>query len=157
MLTIRFPASLLLATAVLLGGPGAARSDEPLPPAAMPRDYKGPRPKPRAAAEVEAVLAGAPNPPEKVRPIRMVLVAGPKDHGAGEHDYPAWQKAWAALFGRASQVEVATAWEWPDRQEFRKADVLVFYQHGDWTPERARAFRRFPGANPPPAYRYILC
>jgi hypothetical protein len=103
----------------------------------MPRDHKGPRPKPRPVAQVEAVLAGASKLPEKLRPLRVVLVAGKKDHGKGEHDYPAWQKAWSALFKMADQVEVATAWEWPDREEFRKADVMVFYQHGDWTPKRA--------------------
>jgi type 1 glutamine amidotransferase len=106
-------------------------------PPAMPRDAKEARPKPRPAKEVEAVLAGAPNPPEKTRPLRMVLVAGKKDHGPGEHDYPAWQKAWAALFKLADKVEVVTAWEWPERDEFQKADVMVFYQHGDWTAARA--------------------
>src|SRR5207244_413733 len=121
----------------------AVRAEKLLPPTAMPRDQKGPRPQPRTAAEVEAVLAGAPNPPEKIRPLRVVLVAGKKDHGAGEHDYPAWQKAWAALIGLAAKVEVATAWEWPDPEEFRKADVIVFYQHGDWTAERAAAIDTF--------------
>ena len=71
------------------------------------------RPKPRPAAEVQAVLAGATPLPEKLRPLRVVLVAGKKDHGKGEHDYPAWQKAWASLFGGAAKVEVATGWEWP--------------------------------------------
>ena len=106
---------------------------------AMPRDYKKPeeRPKPRTAAEVNAVLAGAPKPPEKTRKLRVVLVAGKKDHGLGEHDYPAWQKAWAELFGAAKDVEVATAWEWPEKQEFQKADAMVFYQHGDWDAKRA--------------------
>jgi type 1 glutamine amidotransferase len=137
MIPIRLPAALLLGTAALLAGPATARPDEPLPPTAMPRDFQGPRAKPRAAAEVEAVLAGAPTPPEKTRPIRIVLVAGKKDHGKGEHDYPAWQKAWGALFSRAPQVEVATGWEWPERDEFRKADVIVFYQNGDWTADRA--------------------
>src|SRR5439155_646120 len=59
------------------------------------------------------------------------------DHGKGEHDYPAWQKAWGALFKLAEGVEVVTAWEWPAADEFQKADVLVFYQHGDWTAKRA--------------------
>jgi hypothetical protein len=122
--------------ASLTGGPSSARTDDKLPPTAMPRDYKGPRPKPRSAAEVEAVLAGAMKP-ERVRSIRIVLVAGKKDHGTGEHDYPAWQKAWAALFKLADDVDVATAWEWPDSAEFRKADVMIFYQHGDWTPARS--------------------
>jgi type 1 glutamine amidotransferase len=114
-----------------------APADEALPPTAMPRDHKGKRPPPRRAAEVEAVLTGAPKPPEKARPLRVVLVAGKKDHARGEHDYPAWQKAWTALFQRAAGVEVVNGWEWPDKEEFRKADVIVFYQRGDWTPARA--------------------
>ena len=40
---------------------------------------------------------------------------------------------------------MATAWEWPDPEEFRKADVMVFYQHGDWTPERAADIDAFLG------------
>jgi putative heme-binding domain-containing protein len=109
------------------------------PPPSMSRDYAGSekRPKPRTVAEVNAVLAGAPNPPEKTRPIRVVLVAGPKDHGPGEHDYPAWQKAWKELLGTADNIEVATAWEWPTKEEFQKADVMVFYQRGDWNDRRA--------------------
>ena len=103
----------------------------------MPRDYAGPRPGPRSLAEVNAVLAGAPNPPQPTRPIRVVLVAGPKDHGPGEHDYPAWQKAWSELLAAGEGVEVATAWEWPAQEELAKADVLVIYQHGDWNPRRA--------------------
>jgi len=103
----------------------------------MPRDYVGPRPKLRTLAEVNAVLAGAPSPPAATRPIRVVLVAGPKDHGPGEHDYPAWQKAWAELLASREKIEVATAWEWPAKEEFDKADVLIFYQHGDWDARRA--------------------
>src|SRR4051812_9354377 len=84
---------------------GTLRAADPHP-ASMPRDYAGKeaRPKPRPLAEVNAVLAGAPNPPEKTRPIRIVLVAGKKDHGKGEHDYPAWQTAWNELFTAAGQV-----------------------------------------------------
>jgi putative heme-binding domain-containing protein len=103
----------------------------------MPRDLAGPRPKPRSVAEVRAALAGSPNPPLKTRRIRIVLVAGPKDHGPGEHDYPAWQKAWAELLAAPDNTEVVTAWEWPAAEEFRKADVMVFYQHGDWNGKRA--------------------
>jgi type 1 glutamine amidotransferase len=137
MRTFSWPAGFLLGAAFLLGGPESDHAGEPLPPTAMPRDHKGPRPKPRAAAEVEAVLAGVPTTPTKLRPLRIVLVAGKKDHGKGEHDYPAWQKAWAALFRLADKVEVTTGWEWPAPEEFQKADVMVFYQHGDWTAARA--------------------
>jgi putative heme-binding domain-containing protein len=110
------------------------------PPPQMSRDYVGPRPKARSLAEVNAMLAGAPEPPppaDKLRPIRILLVAGPQDHGPGEHDYPAWQRAWAELLAAADGVEIATAWEWPAAEELKNADVIVFYQRGDWNPTRA--------------------
>lgn len=108
------------------------------PGPAMPRDYPGRRPKARTLAEVDAILAGAPNPPEKTRPLNILLVAGPKDHGIGEHDYPAWQKTWPNLFAAAEGVRVATAWEWPTKEEFAKADVVVFFQRGTWDEKRAK-------------------
>jgi len=107
-------------------------------PPHMPADAAGPPPAPRPRAELKAVLEGAPTPPEATRPIKVVLVAGNKDHGPGEHDYPAWQKAWAELLAAGSQVEVGTAWDWPAREDLDTADVLVFYQQGKWTPERAK-------------------
>jgi putative heme-binding domain-containing protein len=105
----------------------------------MPNDYVGSekRPKPRTIAEVNAILAGAPSPPEKTRPIRVVLVAGAKDHGPGEHDYPAWLKAWSELLAAGDKIEVATAMGWPAKEEFQKADAMVFFQRGDWTAARA--------------------
>jgi hypothetical protein len=128
--------SLPIVAVVMLVLGHVSLAADPLPPTAMPRDHGGPRPKPRTADEVNAVLAGAPNPVLARRPLRLVLVAGKKDHGKGEHDYPAWQKAWAPLFAMADKVEVATAREWPERPEFQKADAMIFFQHGDWTPER---------------------
>jgi type 1 glutamine amidotransferase len=125
------------AAVLILFSLALVHAEEPRPAPAMPRDHKGPRPKARSAAEVEAVLAGAPAAPEKLRPLHVVLVAGKKDHGAGEHDYPAWQKAWEALFKLAKNVEVTTAWEWPAKEEFAKADVMISFQHGDWDAARA--------------------
>jgi putative heme-binding domain-containing protein len=107
------------------------------PPPQMPRDHPGPRPKARTVAEVNAALAGAPNPAEKTRPIHILFVAGAKDHGIGEHDYPAFQKAWSELLAAANDVEVSTAWEWPSGEQFKQADVVVFFQHGDWNEKRA--------------------
>jgi type 1 glutamine amidotransferase len=107
------------------------------PPPSMPLDPSKPPPKPRTVAEVNAVLAGAPNPPEKTKPIRICLVAGPKDHGPAEHDYPAWQKCWKELMSAADKAEITTAWEWPSKEEFAKADVMVLFQHGDWNAKRA--------------------
>ncbi|HSQ57793.1 MAG TPA: ThuA domain-containing protein, partial [Gemmata sp.] len=109
------------------------------PGPSMPRDYVGAekRPRPRTIAEVNAVLAGAPNPPAKTRPIFVVLVAGAKDHGPGEHDYPAWLKVWKELLAAGDKIEVMTAWEWPTKEQFKRADAVVFYQHGSWDAKRA--------------------
>src|SRR5262249_32234356 len=47
------------------------------------------------------------------------------------------QKAWADLLAAAEHVEVATAFDWPAKEEFAKADVIVVYQRGDWNAQRA--------------------
>ena len=107
------------------------------PPPSMPHDLVEGRPAPRQKSEIFALLAGAPSPPAAIRPLKIVLVAGVKDHGPGEHDYPAWQKAWTELMGAADQIEVSTAWEWPDKKQFAEADVMVFFQHGTWNEQRA--------------------
>jgi Trehalose utilisation len=112
-------------------------------PLRMPEYGKGPPPPPRTRAEVQAVLAGAPSPALKTRALDIVLVAGKKDHGLGEHDYPAWQKVWAGLLATDPEARVFTAWEWPKAENFRAADVMVFYQHGTWTPERAKDIDAF--------------
>lgn len=106
-------------------------------PPQMPHDHPGPRPKPRTLAEVNAVLAGAPSPPETVRPLHIVLVAGEKDHGIGEHDYPAFQKSWSQLMAASNDTEVTTARDWPSKSQFEQADAIVFFQHGDWNESRA--------------------
>jgi type 1 glutamine amidotransferase len=62
-----------------------------------------------------------------LRPLNIVLVAGPKDHGPGEHDYPRWQKRWKELLGKAPRARVAACEVWPDRGHWDLADVIVFY------------------------------
>lgn len=105
-------------------------------PPHMPRDDASPGVA-RSRQEIAAALAGAPAPPERTRPLRIVLVAGPKDHGPGEHDYPAWQKSWAELLSAASETTVEMAWQWPSAEQLASADVLVLYQHGGWQADRA--------------------
>src|SRR5205807_127212 len=92
----------------------------------------GEKPKPspllRTRAEVQAVLSqSAATTNAKIRPLNIVLVASAQDHGPGEHDYPAWQKAWNPLLSRSQQVTVTNVWQWPTAEQFQHADVLVFY------------------------------
>jgi putative heme-binding domain-containing protein len=113
-------------------------------PPTMP-DYGGQTPpEPRDMHEIDAVLAGAAELDgaaelaAEPRPLHIVLVAGAKDHGPGEHDYPAWLKVWGRLLAMADRLRVTTAMDWPTEADWKTAEAIVFYQHGTWTAERAR-------------------
>lgn len=113
------------------------------PPPQMPLDSPLTAPPLRTRAEVLNVLRGAPAQTTPARPLNIVLTAGPKDHGPGEHDYPAWQQAWEELLLAAAGVEVSTAWEFPDDQQLASADVVLFFQKGSWGSERAAQIDAF--------------
>jgi putative heme-binding domain-containing protein len=97
----------------------------------------------RSIAEVNAVLAGSvplpTGPQPELRPIKIVLVAGNKDHGPGEHDYPAWQVQWQGLLSAAKEVEADVAWSFPNESQLASADVLIFFQKGTWDDARQKA------------------
>jgi type 1 glutamine amidotransferase len=109
----------------------------------MPTYADAAPPAARSRAEVEKLLAGADETADSAKPLRVLLVAGPKDHGKGEHDYPAWQEVWSRLLGKAPNTEVKTAWMFPTAEEAEQADVMVFYQKGTWNDERAELVDNF--------------
>ncbi|WP_182865381.1 ThuA domain-containing protein [Rhodopirellula sp. JC639] len=113
------------------------------PPPHMPLDSPLEAPPVRTQAEVAAVLAGAESMPSELAPVNVVLVAGKKDHGPGEHDYPAWQIQWGQLLAAAEAVHVDAAWDFPDVQQLADADVLVFFQKGDWDDQRQSKMDRY--------------
>ncbi|MBN1911946.1 MAG: ThuA domain-containing protein [Pirellulales bacterium] len=117
-------------------------------------------PPSRTLAEVKTVLDRAPPGPAE-RKLHVVLMAGRKDHGTGEHDYPLWQKRWKVLLGGlgpgdepilntygppkqankadlagAKNVTVDTALDWPSPEQWEKADLVVQYSAPGWTPEK---------------------
>jgi type 1 glutamine amidotransferase len=80
----------------------------------------------------------------KQRTLNVLLVSGPKDHGIGEHDYPAFQKRWTTLLGLADDVKVAQAEAWPTRAQLDAADVAVFYSANPaWNAEHAKDLDAF--------------
>lgn len=105
-------------------------------PPHMPLDAPLEAPPMRTHAELAAVLAGSTTATDPPKSLDIVLVAGKKDHGPGEHDYPAWQIQWGQLLAAAPQVNVSAAWEFPDDQQMASADVLVFFQKGAWDDDR---------------------
>ncbi len=113
------------------------------PPPTLPLDgLKIPYPA-RTRAEVEAVLEGATPERRAPAPLRILLVAGPKDHGPGEHDYPAWQKQWKRLLSAGRATHVETAWEWPTPEQWKTTDMVVLFQYGDFNNKRAKDLDAF--------------
>ncbi len=106
------------------------------PPPSMPLDSPLQAPSIRTASEVAAMLQGSQPLPSQLKPLKIVLVAGVKDHGPGEHDYPAWLTQWGQLMVAAPEVDVQAAWEFPDEAQLATADILLFFQKGSWNDRR---------------------
>jgi type 1 glutamine amidotransferase len=109
----------------------------PTPLSPAPLEIRG-EPAARNRVEYDSLLrdtaaASALDP----KPLKIVLCAGPKDHGPGEHDYPLWQTRWTRLLGLADGVTVETANRWPSAAQFASANVIVFYSNNpDWNAAR---------------------
>jgi len=75
----------------------------------------------------------------ELKPIKIVLLAGKKDHGPGEHDYPAWQAKWGPMFAKLPGVTVENAFGWPSEQQWREANlVIAYYWNHEWSDEQLR-------------------
>lgn len=113
------------------------------PPPQMPKDVPLEAPPIRTSAEVGAVLSGSQPLIGPLDELNILLIDGVKDHGPGEHDYPAWQRVWAELLSGAEQVNVATVREFPDEQQLEAADILIFFQKGSFSIRREIEFDKF--------------
>ena len=104
-----------------------------------------PAPPPRSMSEVMNVLpVGFANGSGEARPLRMLLCAGPKDHGLEEHDYPVWLDRWSRLLALADQVRVETSMGFPKLEQLARADVAVFYNaNPGWDDQKAAALDDF--------------
>ena len=114
-------------------------------PYRMPEYADSDPPPPRTLEEVTKLLAGVHKTTDGKEsaesPLRLVLVAGPKDHGRGEHDYPAWQKVWSRLLAKADKTTVDTAWEFPVGKADRKRQTFLSFSSSEetWDEHRAAA------------------
>ena len=100
-------------------------------------------PPPRRRSEIDAALKGSATIEDPGR-LRIVLAAGPKDHGPGEHDYPLWLGRWSALFANDPNVHVETAEGWPSAQQHESADVIVMYSNNPgWDASKGAELDRY--------------
>jgi putative heme-binding domain-containing protein len=113
------------------------------PEPVIPKSAEGKRPPLRTKSEIDRLLAAVESEVSD-DPVRILLLAGPKDHDAGEHDYPAWQTGWKELLGRVRGVGVDVAHDWPSEAQFRDAQVIVayFWNH-HWSAERYKQIDQY--------------
>ncbi len=98
----------------------------------------------RSRKEFDAVVKQLEPVPSQLKPMHIVLCAGPKDHGKGEHDYPLWQKRWSKLLGLAEGVTISTADKWPSAEQFAKADVICFFNNNPvWNEDKGKELDSF--------------
>jgi putative heme-binding domain-containing protein len=113
----------------------------PLEPA--PQEIKG-APPPRTKAEVEAIMKTAEKPAKATKKLRILLAAGPKDHGPGEHDYPLWQRRWYNLLSLAENISVEMTNGFPTPKLLESSDVIVFYSNNPgWTADKSEQIDAF--------------
>lgn len=112
---------------------------EPLQPAPITRKNPG-LPASRTAAEIAPYLPAAADPGMPApKPLRILLSAGPQDHGTDEHDYPLWLARWPKLLGLADNVAVSACMGFPSQEQLAHADVTVFYSgNADWNMDCAK-------------------
>jgi putative heme-binding domain-containing protein len=104
-----------------------------------------PTPAARRMSEIQQVLGSTPAAPSDTkRPLKLLLCAGPKDHGQDEHDYPLWLERWSRLLPLAENVSVQTASGFPGAAQLAQADVAIFYNaNPGWSAENAATLDAF--------------
>ena len=124
-----------IALAAQVSQSDSTKKSAPKPPPAQMRSEVE-----RALGKLDSKDAPNSSPAKELRQLHVLLLDAKKDHGPGEHDYPAWKKKWETLFGKLDKVTVDTAYEWPSDEQLDKADVMIgYYWNHDWSPDRYRA------------------
>jgi putative heme-binding domain-containing protein len=115
----------------------------PLEPASITRTDP-PMPGARTKAEVLSVLGDRVESGGPKSSLRVLLCAGPKDHGPDEHDYPLWLERWSKLLKLTDNITVQTSMGFPSEEQLREADVAVFYNaNPGWDAAKAKAMDDF--------------
>lgn len=94
------------------------------------------------------VAAFAAEPPA---PLRVFIRCGPKTHGPGDHDHPAFARDWPAVLADAGmQVSVGDAdakgvQTFPSDEQLAATDVLVIHRQGggDFKPDERLRVEKF--------------
>lgn len=72
-------------------------------------------------------LQAEPAPAAKPGPIRIFIRSGPKSHGPGDHDHPAFLRDWTKLLAERG-AEVSGGDLFPTTEELAKTDVVIIHR-----------------------------
>lgn len=76
--------------------------------------------------------------------INILWLSGPEDHRPGEHDYIRIKELFVPLLASISRVSVEEAFQFPTKEQFVKADLLIQYLHlPDLTADQFQMYRDF--------------
>jgi type 1 glutamine amidotransferase len=84
-------------------------------------------------------------------PLRVFLRCGPKSHGPGDHDHPAFARDWQPLLNAAGMkvsvgdADVKGVQTFPSDEELARTDVLVIHRQagGDFKPDEKIRVEKF--------------
>jgi len=86
-------------------------------------------------AVVTAFAADAPAPANAPAPLRVFIRSGPKSHGPGDHDHPAFLRDWVPLLN-AWGMKATGGDVFPTAEQLAQTDVLIIHRQvgGDFKP-----------------------
>lgn len=86
-------------------------------------------------AIVTAFAADAPAPANAPAPLRVFIRSGPKSHGPGDHDHPAFLRDWVPLLN-AWGMKATGGDAFPTAEQLAQTDVMIIHRQvgGDFKP-----------------------
>lgn len=79
-------------------------------------------------------MASDGTPSATNRQLTILLIAGPKDHGPGEHEYLAWQQSWSEMLAALPGVQVETAFAWPTADQWQRCQLAIgYFRNRQWS------------------------
>lgn len=122
-------------------------------------------PQRRNACEIKKILAQSAKADcadAEQKQINIVLVARETTYLPDSHQYLCWQRKWANLLTGKSQsnlncnmyqptvaekdncgVKVSDAYHWPSDEQFKNADVIIFYCYVEWNKDRLDRLEKY--------------
>lgn len=103
-----------------------------------------PQPNPLVSKEDLLQVTGDFSGVQLKKDINILWLYGPEDHKPGEHDYIRVKELFLPMLDSIPRVTVDEAYEFPAKEQFERADLLIQYLHlPNLTDDQFRMYREF--------------